>query len=234
MTTRLMYVLAVLSEKGGAGKTTVVVHVAVAALLMGQEVAVLDMDPQASAADWCDQRGGKPEGVTVPAPRLDSTLSKLRENDVDLAIADTPREANNVSYVAAQAADVVIVPLQPSGFDYRALVRTLEICHLAKKTPFIVLNGITPGACRIERDARETVAALVEKHFRKTDTRLPYEICPVVIHEWASTRDASISTITAMEAEPGSPAAAEFRQLYLWISRQFELSTPRQVERATA
>lgn len=234
MTRRQMYVLAVLSEKGGAGKTTTVIHVAVAALLMGREVVVLDMDPQASAADWCDQRGGKPEGATLPAPRLEGTLSKLRANEVDLAIADTPREANNISYVAAQAADLVIVPLKAGGFDYRALIRTLEICHLAKKTPFVVLNGIKPGAHRIETDARESVVALLEKHFRKTQVRLPCEVCPVVIHEWASTRDASITTTTALEAEPDSAAAAEFRHLYLWINQQFELSTPQQVERATA
>jgi hypothetical protein len=55
-----MKVIAVLSEKGGAGKTTVTVHLAVAAQLAGLDVAVIDLDPQGSAADWCDRRGSTP------------------------------------------------------------------------------------------------------------------------------------------------------------------------------
>lgn len=229
-----MKVLSVLSEKGGAGKTTTVIHTAVAALLFGQEVAVLDLDLQASAADWCDRRGSRPEGATLPASRLEGTLSKLRANEIDFAIIDTPREANNISYVAAQCADLVLIPLKPGGFDYRALVRTLEICHLAKRGPFVVLNGIKPGAVRVEIDARETVVDLVETHFRATGTRLACEVAPVMLHEWAALRDASITTKTALETDPGSAAAAEIRALYAWISQQLALSTARHADKVTA
>lgn len=224
--------LAILSENGGAGKTTTVIHVAVAALLMGQEVAVIDLDPQASAADWCDRRGGTPEGVTIPASRLAKLLAELRANDADLVIIDTPREANNVSYVAAQSADVAIIPLQPGGFDYRALIRTLEICHLAKKVPFVLLNGIKPGATRIEADARETVGALVDSHARETGVNLTCAVAPLVLHEWTACRAASITTRTVLEIDPESVAASEIRALYLWIARQLDLSTTQQPEKA--
>jgi len=58
-----MHVVAVLSEKGGAGKTTTTVHLAVAAKLAGQDAVIVDLDPQASAADWADRRGDSPEGL---------------------------------------------------------------------------------------------------------------------------------------------------------------------------
>lgn len=102
-----MKAVAVLSEKGGAGKTTVTVHLAVAAHLAGLDVAVIDLDPQASAADWADQRGSTPEAVAIPPARLDKLLADLRTNGADLVLIDTPREANNAGYIAAQAADPV-------------------------------------------------------------------------------------------------------------------------------
>ena len=217
-----MKTLAVISEKGGAGKTTVVVHVAVAALLLGQDVAIIDLDPQASSADWCDQRGGSPEAVTIPPSRLEKFLGELRDNGADLVIIDTPREGNNAAYSAAQCADVVLVPMQPGGFDYRALSRTLDLCRLAHKAPFVLLNGIRPGAHRAEADARESVAAL------------DCAVAPIVLHERTIYRTASITTKTAQETEPESRAAAEIRDLYLWIAQQLELSSTQQSEKATA
>jgi len=217
-----MKTLAVISEKGGAGKTTTVIHVAVAAQRMGLEVAIIDLDPQASAADWCDRRGSTPEAVTIPPARLEKFLGELRESGADLVIIDTPREANNAGYTAAQCADFVLIPLQPGGFDYRALTRTLDLCRLAHKTPCVLLNGMRPGANRAEADARETVTAL------------QCAVAPVVFHERAIYRTASITTKTAQETDPESPAAAEIRALYLWLAQQLDLSTTQQQEKATA
>jgi chromosome partitioning protein len=211
-----MRTLAVISEKGGAGKTTTVIHLAVAAERAGLEVAIIDLDPQASAADWCDRRGGTLEAVTVPPARLEKFIGELRENGADLVIIDTPREANNSGYAAAQCADLVVIPLQPGGFDYRALTRTLDLCRLAHKAPYVLLNGMRPGANRAEADARETVASF------------ECAVAPVVFHERTVYRTASITTKTAQETDPGSTAAAEIEALYMWISQQLELSTTKQ------
>ena len=70
-----MKVIAIFSEKGGAGKTTVTVHLAVAAQLAGLDVAVIDLDPQGSAADWCDRSGSTPEAVAIPPVRLEKLLA---------------------------------------------------------------------------------------------------------------------------------------------------------------
>ena len=86
-------VLAVLSEKGGAGKTTVAVHLAVAAELAGLDVAIVDLDPQASAADWCDRRGSSPEAVAIPPARLEklASASRVRDKFTIEALANQPQ-----------------------------------------------------------------------------------------------------------------------------------------------
>lgn len=229
-----MKIIAVVSEKGGAGKTTTVTHVAVAAEQMGLYVVIIDLDPQLSAADWCDRRDGSLEAATVPPSRLEKFLDELRKNGVDLVIIDTPREAHNVAYMAAQCANLVLLPLQPGGFDYRALPRTLDICCLAHKSPWVLLNDLRPGAHLAEADARESVAGVVaEANARKNVAPVSCDVAPAVIHTRTIFRTATVTTKTALETEPDGPAAAEIRALYLWIAQQLDLSTTPQLEKST-
>lgn len=205
--------VAILSEKGGVGKTMVTIHIAVAAHRAGLDVAIIDLDPQTSATDWADERGTAPEAVAIPPARLDKLLADLRTNGTDLVVIDTPREANNAGYVAAQAADFVLIPFKRGGFDFRALKRTLDVCRLANKRPCLLLNGMRIGATRIEADAREALAA----H--------ECDVAPVVFHDRTAYLNASITTKTALETDPASDAAAETKALFLWIAGQLELST---------
>lgn len=205
--------VAVLSEKGGAGKTTITVHLAVAAHLAGLDVAIIDLDPQASAAEWADQRGGPLEAVAIPPARLDKLLADLRTNGADLVLIDTPREANNAGYVAAQAADYVLIPFRRGGFDFRALKRTLDVCRLANKRPCLLLNGMRIGATRVEADAREALAA----H--------ECDVAPIAFHERTPYLTTSITTKTPQETDPASDAASEIEALFLWLAGQLELST---------
>ena len=77
-----MKTLAIVSQKGGVGKTTIAVHIAVAAASAGYSVAIIDLDPQATAAQWSDWRNaGKGEGaaenpvvVAAPHARLAATI----------------------------------------------------------------------------------------------------------------------------------------------------------------
>jgi chromosome partitioning protein len=214
-------VLAVVSEKGGAGKTTVTTNLAVAGHLAGLDVAIIDLDPQTSAADWADDRGqdSLPEAVAIPPNRLEKLLSDLRNNNTDLVIIDTPREAGNAGYVAAKAADFVIIPFKRGGFDFRALDRTLNVCRLAEKRPCLVLNGMRPGARRIEADTRESLTG------RECD------VAPVMIHHRSAYETASITAKTPQETEPGSAAADEIAALFLWLAGQLGLSTTAQSDR---
>jgi chromosome partitioning protein len=215
-----MHIVAVLSEKGGAGKTTVAVHLAVAAKLAGRDAVIIDLDPQASAADWADRRGSSPEAVAVPPARLAKLLGDLRANGVQLVVIDTGRDSNNAGYTAAQAADLILIPCQPGGFDFRALTRTTDLCKLAGKRPFVVLNGLQPSATKAEADAREALTAY------------ECDLAPVALHRRAAYRQASIVSKTAQEAEPGGPAAEEIRQLYSWVAHQITLSPTKQHTKA--
>jgi chromosome partitioning protein len=180
------------------------------------DAAIIDLDPQASAADWGDRRGSPPEAVAIPPARLVRLLDQLRENDAGLVVIDTGRDSNNAGYTAALAADLILIPCRPGGFDFRALGRTLDLCKLAQRRPFVVLNAMRPGANRAEAEARAAISAL------------ECDVAPVVIHERSAYRVASIAARTAQEADPKSEAAAEIAALFAWLAKQVGLPTTRQ------
>jgi chromosome partitioning protein len=216
-----MKVVAILSEKGGAGKTTLAVHLATAAQLAGRSAVILDLDPQGSAYSWAERRGEAPEAMAIPPVALAGWLDKLTEAEAGLVILDTGRDSNNAGYTAAKAADAVLIPCRVGGFDFLALARTLDLCRLAGKRPFVVLNAIRPGSLRAEADARDALAGL------------DCELAPAVLHDRADFRNASVSARSAQEIDPSGKAAAEIETLYLWLSDQLGLSpTPRKKEAA--
>jgi chromosome partitioning protein len=216
-----MKVVAVLSEKGGAGKTTLAVHLATAAHLAGLKVMILDLDPQGSAYAWAERRNEPPEAEAIPPVALAGWLDRLKDAGADLVILDTGRDSNNAGYTAAKAADMILVPCRAGGFDFLALDRTLDLCRLAAKRPFVVLNAIRPGSVRTEQDTREALADL------------ECDLAPTALHDRVDFRTASVAARSAQEIEPEGKAAAEVAALYSWVSQQLGLSTKRRKE-ATA
>ena len=86
-----MNTLAVLSRKGGTGKTTLTVNLSVAAQLAGHRVAIVDLDSQASASEWSDWRETEtPEVISVHSARLPQELHKLKQQGITFALLDTP------------------------------------------------------------------------------------------------------------------------------------------------
>ena len=228
-----MKIVAVLSDNGGAGKTTFAVHLATAAQLAGLDTAVIDLDPQGSAADWCDRRASKPEAVAIPPSRLEKLLADLRANEADLVVIDTGRDSNNAGYTAARAADLSIIPMQIGGFDYQALDRTLDMCDLAQANPWLLLNGVRPGAIRVAADARDSLQQKIAERQAKGKGAGTIPIAPQIFHERSAYRTASITTQTAQEFEPDSPAAAEVNALFQWVSQQLGLSPTGQRDNVT-
>jgi chromosome partitioning protein len=216
-----MKVVAIISEKGGAGKTTLTVHLATAAQLAGQSAVILDLDPQGSSYSWAERRGAPPEAEATVPVALAGWLDKLREAQAGVVFLDTGRDSNNAGYTAAKAADLVLIPCRVGGFDFLALDRTLDLCRLAGKRPFVVLNAVRPGSVRAEADARDALA----EH--------ECELCPAVLHDRADFRAASITARSAQETEPKGKAAEEVAALYSWLSSQLGLSTTRRQKEAT-
>ena len=213
-----MKVVAVLSEKGGAGKTTLAVHLATAAHLAGLKVMILDLDPQGSAYAWSERRTEPPEAEAIPPVALGGWLERLKGVGADLVVLDTGRDSNNAGYTAAKSADLAVIPCRVGGFDFLALDRTLDLCRLAGVRPFVVLNAVRPGSIRAEVDAREALA------------ELECELCPAALHDRADFRAASVAARSAQELDPEGKAAGEIETLYSWVSQQLGLSTKRRKE----
>ena len=135
-----MVSVAVVSQKGGSGKTTLAVALAAAHELAGGRAAVVDLDPQGSALAWGRLRDGVPPPVirTHP-PGLARTLERLGADGCTLAVVDTaPREAQGAAE-AARLAELVLVPCRPSGVDVLAVSPTLQVVAPARAV--VVLNG---------------------------------------------------------------------------------------------
>ncbi|HVZ29762.1 MAG TPA: ParA family protein, partial [Asticcacaulis sp.] len=150
-----MKTLAIVSQKGGVGKTTIAVHIAVAAANAGYSVAIIDLDPQATAAQWADWRNagntvgqGDPNPVVVAAPhaRLAPTLKEAEKMGVDLVILDSPPAADSAAVAAAKIADLVLIPTRASAFDLHAIKTTAELVRVAQRPASVLLNAVPARA----------------------------------------------------------------------------------------
>jgi chromosome partitioning protein len=200
-----MKTIAVLSQKGGTGKTTLALHLAVAAEAAGHVVAVIDLDPQSSAGGWGDSR--QAEGPTIAiahAPRLTSILQAAAANGATLALLDTAPHSQGDALAAAQAADVILIPCRPGILDLRAIGATVQIARLANKTAAVVLNAVPPQGRALADEAAEAVRGY------------GIEVAPVRLTQRAAFAHALASGQTAQEYEPQGKAAEEIRQLYEW------------------
>ena len=208
-----MYTVAILSQKGGTGKTTLTLHLAVASERAGQPAAVIDLDPQASAADWKDSRKAEtPVVVPVPSTRLPQALDAARAGGAALTLIDTAPHATDVALAAAEAADLILIPCRAGILDLRAIGTTARAVKLAGKRAFVVLNAMPPRAPNVLADARAAVAV----H--------GLEVAPFTIQQRAAYAHALTAGQTAQEYEPAGKAADEISQLYAWLQSELALS----------
>ena len=145
-------ILTVAQQKGGAGKTTLAAHLAVAFTAAGRSVAVVDIDPQQSLSQWYRLRearqGDAGAGLLVSQIqgwRLQKEVERLaREHDV--VIVDSPPHAETEAKIAVRTANLVIVPVQPSPMDVWATKPTLDLAAAEKTPVLLVLNRVPPRA----------------------------------------------------------------------------------------
>jgi chromosome partitioning protein len=201
-----MKTVAVESGKGGSGKTTTTLNLAVAASIAGKTVVVIDLDPQASAAGWKDSRTAEtPVVVSVPPTRLPQAIQAARDGGAELVLIDTAPHSESAALAAAKAADLVLIPTRPGILDLRAIGPTADLAKIAGKPAYIVLNAVPPGATRLVEDAR--AAAAVHG----------LEIAPVMIEQRAALSHSLTAGQTAQEYEPRGKAAEEISRLYNWL-----------------
>lgn len=153
-----MQTLAIMSQKGGAGKTTLVVHLAVEAHRRGIRVEIIDTDPQQSAGVWSRARSGEPPIVTHVQPtRLGPALDQRASAGVELVIVDTAPHAGPDAVDVAKLASRVLIPVRPGVFDLAAARQTIEIVREAGVDSMLVLSACPHRAPEIAM-AREALA----------------------------------------------------------------------------
>jgi chromosome partitioning protein len=200
-----MQVIAIVSQKGGVGKSTLAVHLATEATAQGQRVLLLDLDPQGSAMEWASRRGDLPPDVSGANPAsIGKEIERAKGDGYDLVVVDTAPHADHAALQAARAADLVAIPCRPSTFDIAAISATLDLCKLANKQSVVVLNA-APIRSRVTIEAEE---ALAEKGAK---------VSPVVIRQRVAFQHCMIDGRTAAEYEPGGAAAHEISRLLAYL-----------------
>jgi chromosome partitioning protein len=174
-----MLTIAVVALKGGVGKSTCSVHLAVAAQLAGEKVAILDSDPQHSAAAWGRTREDEtPVVVEVDPSEVPEALAEARKDGYSVVVIDTSPRIEPVAVSTCRASDFVLSPCRPSAFDLDAVAQTVEIIAAAGKTASsaLVLNGCPTrapevGEARIVLGRSEIALAPVELGLRRSYAR---------------------------------------------------------------
>jgi chromosome partitioning protein len=215
-----MKIIAIISQKGGAGKTTLAVHLAAAAAAAGYIAAIIDLDPQSTAASWGDRRtASTPEVISGQATRLPALVSAAKQNGADFLVLDTAPNADQAVSLAARAADVVLIPCRPAAFDLEAIETTLMLAKAAMKQAYVVLNSVPPRS-GVGREAAEGLIARGAK------------VAPHQLTHRAAFAHGVIDGRTAQEFEPNGKAADEVIALYKWLCGVVDMPTRGHVDKA--
>lgn len=200
-----MQIVAVISQKGGSGKTTLALHLAVAAAATGKNVAIVDLDPQASAAKWSDRREAElPVVLSAHASRLPNEIERVKEAGCEVLFLDTAPHSDSAALEAAKFADMVLVPCRPAILDMEAISNTLDLVR-SKGTPvFVVMNAVAPQGS----EAQEAAEAIAQ---------LDALVCPVQLVSRVAFSRSLITGQTAQELEPESKAAHEIAGLHAFM-----------------
>ena len=204
-----MKVVAVVSQKGGAGKTTLALHIAVAAERTSLSAAILDMDPQGTAERWSEWRKEEPPAVVAAkATTLSRRLEQAKAADGNLVVIDTPPLAQTEAREAARIADLILIPCRPSAFDLDAIRITADLANDIRKPAFVIVNAGPPHGTAVYRDVAETVE------------QFGLKVAPARLAERAAFRHAVREGKSVQELEPDSKAAEEVAILWHWIAGQ--------------
>lgn len=206
----VMKVIAIISQKGGAGKTTLALNLAIASEIDGKSAAIFDLDPQASSTDWKDSREAEaPAVISLHAARINHYLEMARKNVADLVIFDTAPHSQKDALDAAQAADLILIPCKPSLLDLRAISSSVKIAQLAEKPAIAVLTQTQPRGTLTD-EATEAIKSY------------GVPLAPVCI----GNRMAFIHAFTlgkgVLETEPTSKAGEEIKALYSFLMNNME------------
>lgn len=206
-----MRTIAVISQKGGTGKTTVAVNLAACAHAAGLRAMIADMDPQASSADWARSR--QEDGPAVLPLKLGSLFPAqytAENSGLDLMIIDTRGGSQVDVVVAAKSADLCLVVVRPTVIDLRAIAGTVNLLKPLRRPAAFVINQ---APCqRVGRDPIMVMEAV--------ELLMGYglALAPVALRTRQIYQTAFMNGRSPQEEDPHCPAADELARLWSYTA----------------
>ncbi|MEM1161452.1 MAG: AAA family ATPase [Pseudomonadota bacterium] len=215
-----LQVVALTSQKGGSGKTTMTGHLAVQAARTGKgPVAIIDTDPQGSIAGWGRSRTAEDPAVFTAVPsQLPGAIAALRAEGFKLVFVDTPPAVTEAISDVVSLSDLVLIPTRPSPHDLRAVGATVDIVETHNRSMIFIVNSATRGA-RITAEA----AVALSQHGT---------VAPVTVHHRVDYAASMIDGRTVMEVKEESRSAKEIIGLWEYIADRLDRLRTEAIEAA--
>ena len=207
-----MKTIALVTQKGGSGKTTIAANLAVAAAAAGETVIALDLDPQASLAAWGNDRDAKTPAVdqldNERLNRLPELMNSLAGAGMTLLILDCPGIASTATNIAMKAADLCLLPARPTLMDIRASKPTVQtLIGLGRPFAFVL------NQCPANRTSGRTTDAAEGLHMMGN-------LAGPMLGSRADYQDAMAAGQGVTEYAPDGKAAEEITQLWSWTVKR--------------
>lgn len=200
-----MFVISVLNQKGGSGKTTIATHLAKSLQLKGKDVLLVDSDPQGSARDWAAVKEDQSISVVgIDRPTIDRDLKNIANKD--FIVIDGSPQAHDLAVSAIKASDFILIPVQPSPYDIWATAALVDLV----KQRIEITDGKLQAAFVVSRAIKGTkIGEEIIEALKGYDLPvLESKIIQRVIYPTSA-----VSGLTAFDNEPNGAAAKEMNDL---------------------
>lgn len=188
-------IIALAQQKGGVGKSTLAIHMAVELTQRSIRVAIIDLDPQGTAMKWRLRRAAeRPTVVSSEPARLSQTIAL--EADAEIILLDLPGRRSPGVNEGLRLSDFVIVPARPLDIDIEASFETIAACQRMKRRYAFAMTSVPPGGRRA-------------KQFTDMIRAKGLPVIPATVTELLAYPDAIAEGLGVSEWEPGGKAAAE-------------------------